>query len=135
MIEQVSLPDGWNRHHTLYYRRWYQSRPTTNDWRENEAMIVPMNMSKHAELHWGVPPEEILPSDALVGYALRICDEISEDEEEFSRLESFTIVRNELKDIRKKRGRRVLGNEALKFVDFFDCQLDYMKALPVLGIE
>lgn len=133
MIEQVPLPKGWNKHHTLYYRKWYQARQATADWRESPVMIVPMNINKHAELHRNVPPEEPLPSDALAGYALHICDELEDDEGKATHYEAFTIVRDELHELHKKHRRRNIGKDALRFVEFFDDQLVYMDEIPLLG--
>lgn len=132
MIEQLNLPKGWDKHHTLYYRRWYQARPTTKDWREHPAMIVPMERAKHATLHANVPPENPIASDALAGYALRICDELEEGEGEVTPYESFTIVRDELYTLQKRRRRREIGKEAVYFVKFFDDQLEYMREVPIL---
>ncbi len=132
MIEQVPIPKGWNKHHTLYYRRWYKSRQITNDWRESPVMIVPMDIHKHAELHENVPPEDPTPSDALAGYALHVCDELKDGQGEVTHYEAFSIVRDELHDLHKKRPRRDIGKEALRFVKFFDDQLCYMSEIPVL---
>lgn len=99
-------------------------------------MIVPMSIAKHAELHANVPPEQPITSDVLAGYMLHVCDELDRDKDEFTPLEAFTIVRDEVEALGKMKRRlstRSLGKEALRFVDFFDCQLDYMSEVPILG--
>lgn|GEM_PF-6582041 len=95
-------------------------------------MIVPMDIDKHAKLHRNVPPEEPVPSEALAGYALRICDELEHDEGTATHYEAFTIVRDELHELHKKRRRRDIGKEAMRFVSFFDDQLEYMSEIPIL---
>jgi hypothetical protein len=132
MIE-TQLPRGWNKHHTLYYRRWYMANPEAKLWREAPAMIVPMRAERgfdyHAKLHFNVPPEEPLPSGILAGYALRICDEL--EREEITHLQAFRTVRDELYQLSRRR-RRTMGEEALRFAGFFDRQLEYMSELPKL---
>lgn len=98
-------------------------------------MIVPMSVPKHDLLHRNVPPEEVLPSDALAGYMLHVCDELDRNQTEFTHFEAFTAVRNELDVLGRTKRRissRTLGNEALRFVDFFDHQLTYMSEVPIL---
>lgn len=138
MIIQEPVPQGWNKHHTLYYRRWYNLKETTRAWRNSEPMIVPVEISRHNALHDAVPPITPIPSDALAGYALHICHDIIEDRDQFSRYEAFNVVRNELEDMAKRRRRlevRSMGEEALRLVDFFDEQLDYMCEDPVLKLD
>lgn len=131
MIEQAPLPKDWDKHHTLYYRKWYLSKPLTKAWRESTAMIVPIDIPKHAELHANVFPEETLPGDALAGYALHICDELEKNTKVVSRFEAFNFVKDELHGLYKKRRRLDLGKEALEFVRFFDKQLEFMSEIPV----
>ena len=132
MIEQLKLPRGWDLHHTLYYKRWYRRAEITNDWRESLPMIVPMRrmrtQDEHQQLHNSVYPEDPVPSDALAGYALGICHKL--EIEDITRLEAFRTVRDELHDLYKKRSRRQIGHEALRFVRFFDLQLEHMSELP-----
>jgi hypothetical protein len=127
MIEKIALPEGANRHHTLYFKSDYDSRQLTRLWREHRAMIVPMMRYKHKQLHNDVIPDGELPSDALVGYALNSCYQI--EDEDLTRLEGFTIIRNDIYDLSKRRPI-TLGMEALKFCKFFDQQLEYMSEIP-----
>ena len=135
MIEQPKLPTGWDYHHTLYYRRWYKSRGLTSDWRESQAMIVPMRRARtqddHQKLHNTVKPE-VLPSDALAGYALRLCEEL--EQEDITPLQAFSTVRDELHDLSIRRSKRDLGREAVHFVRFFDLQLEHMQEVPMPSI-
>lgn len=135
MIEQPKLPTGWDYHHTLYYRRSYKSGELTSDWRESPAMIVPMsrtrNANHHQRLHNSVLPES-LPSDALAGYALRVCEEL--EQEAITPLQAFATVRDELYELSIRRSRRELGKEAVRFVRFFDLQLNHMQEIPFVGI-
>ncbi|USN96636.1 MAG: hypothetical protein H6797_00320 [Candidatus Nomurabacteria bacterium] len=135
MIEQTKLPTGWDYHHTLYPRRGYKSGGLTNDWRESPAMIVPMRrmrtQNEHQGLHDDVPPEP-LPSDALAGYALRICEEL--EQEEITALQAFKLVRDELYNLSVRRSKRELGHEAVRFVRFFDLQRKHMCEVPLPGI-
>ena len=136
MIEDLKLPRGWDFHHTLYYRRWYKSTEHTNDWRESLAMIVPMrrikNQDEHQKLHNNVEPEE-LPSELLAGYAIGVCDRLAR--EEMTRLEAFKTMRDELHDLSKSRSKRALGREAVRFVRYFDLQLEHMCEVPLPDTE
>lgn len=136
MIEQIKLPTGWDYHHTLYSRRAYKSRGLTSDWRESPAMIIPMRRMRtrndHQGLHNNVPPEP-LPSDALAGYALRICEEL--EQEEITALQAFSLVRDELHDLSIRRSRREIGHEATRFVRFFDLQRRYMCEIPANDVS
>lgn len=54
---------------------------------------------------------------------LHVCDGLDRNQTEFTHLEAFTAVHNELDVLGRTKRRissRTLGNEALRFVDFFD---------------
>ena len=130
-IAQPKLPPGWDEHHTLYYRKRYSGKPAATAWRNKHAMIVPIERTKHAKLHIVVPPpEDLLPSDWLAGYVLCLCEKI--EQEQVTRLEGFTHVRDELYGLSRRRPA-TLGREALRFVDFFDEQRVFMSEVPILG--
>jgi hypothetical protein len=139
MIEHLRTPTGWDPHHALYYRRWYQEGPEgPKMWRASSAMIVPMRdrrnrddpLDDHQKLHDNVPPLNPIASETLAGYALHICDDLVEDKNKYTRLEAFTIVQNEMVNLSKKRSRLTLGKEAARFAKFFEQQLEYMIELP-----
>lgn len=98
-------------------------------------MIVPMrrvrSQDEHQRLHNNVPPEAP-PNEALAGYALRLCDELEQDE--MTPLQAFSIVRDELHELTIKRSKRDLGREAVRFVRFFDLQLEHMQEVPLPDI-
>lgn len=138
MIIQVASPSGWNKHHTLYYRRWYQSKEATRAWRAHEAMIVPVELNRHNQLHFDVPPISPVVSDGLASYALRICHDIDVDSAAYTHYEAFNVVRDELESVARNRRRlrmREMGAEALRMVDFFDDQLDYISEDPSLRVD
>ena len=127
MIANEPLPKGWNRQHTLYYRNWYRVDSTQKNWRDSESMIVPIRIDRHIMLHRNVlpggvhpsllresmePPKGIMPSEGLAGYGLRVSDELDGGQEIYTRFEAFTIVRNELYSLSRKRRRRALAREA-----------------------
>lgn len=132
MLEQPKPPAGWNRHHTLYYRRWYQvGNRDLAKWRGNSVMIVPMDIDEHAELHRRVRPIQPTDSNELVKYALETCADIErEDSASYTHLEAFTEVRDELYELYKKHIAEQLGREALRYVKFFDRQLQFMDEMP-----
>ena len=132
------LPDGWNRHHTLYYRRKWDELPIQRRWRNHPVMIVPMlarNQSDpHPRLHREVPPVSgIISSDSLAQVALAKCWYIQA--EGYTALESFTSVRDELYRYyqRNQYSKTELAREALKFSEQFSHQLEFMTELPILG--
>ena len=132
MIEQRRLPRGWNRHHTLYYRRNYESLRDTRQLREHPAMIVPMGIARHNSLHRNTPPVDSLPSRELTQRAIEWCFLLDQDESLITPLEGFTSVRDELRDYHKKNSQSEIGREALKFSVQFTQQLVFMGEVPVL---
>lgn len=128
MIEHLQLAHRWDRHHTLYYRRWYKPGEVRNEWRNSLPMIVPMSIPEHKRLHRTTPPIAP-PTEELAAYALHICDEL--EREEITRLDAFKTVQDKLNALHRKRPVSELGGEALRFVRFFDRQLNYMSENPV----
>lgn len=145
MIRDLPVPNGWNRQHTLYYRTWYRQGTAQKLWRDSEPMVVPIRMDKHIMLHRqvlpggirpaslrdsAVPPPDTMPSEGLSGYGLSVCDDLEADTEVYSRFEAFTLVRDELYSLARKRHRRYLAKEASRIVRFFDHQLEYLEEVP-----
>ena len=133
MIEQRKLPRGWNRHHTLYYRRHYLSLPDTRQLREHPVMIVPMEMKSHDLLHAKTPPVIKLPSPELTRFVLEWCFLLDDDKSLITPLEGFTSVRDELSVRYHRNSQTETGKEALKFRDHFTRQLWFMDEVPVVG--
>lgn len=129
MIEQRRLPKGWNRHHTLYYRRNYESMRDTRQWREHPSMIVPMEIGRHNLMHTKTPPVDQMPSWELTRFALEWCFLLDQDTSLITPLEGFTSMRDELtRHFRYNRGSRI-GKEALKFSDQFTQQIQFMEPM------
>lgn len=49
------MPSGIDRHHVLYNKREWESRPQYKELRQNPGLIVPMDREIHNDLHRSVP--------------------------------------------------------------------------------
>lgn len=130
MIEQRKAPRGWNRHHTLYYRRSYESRRDTRQWREHATMIIPMDIYHHNLLHVNTPPVHKLATPELTQRAIEWCFLLDDDPETITPLEGFTSMRDEFRDYHRRNSQSALGREALRFADQFTQQLSFMREIP-----
>lgn len=57
---------GFNRHHILFNKREWESRPQYKSLRENTGLIVPMDNEVHNELHRAVPFVPLLGYHGIV---------------------------------------------------------------------
>lgn len=123
-IRPGRLPSGYDFHHTLFEKKLYNSEPLAKQWRQHPAMILPIGIDDHQDLHREIP-SLLLPSDRLARLALDHLSQISKS----TAHDAF----NDLANLFWDKAERLpegssLGKEALLFAMNFDEQANFFRA-------